>query len=63
MKRYYKDFYGGTASIAETKSGSYRLRYSTVNGSLVLNKCYETFGGARLALGKFTEGLVEEVTR
>lgn len=58
MKKHFKDFYGGTASITETPSG-FRLRVSDGHGSRVLSKTYQTYRGARCAMGKLSDGWKE----
>lgn len=49
-KRYFKDFYGDTACIAETRNG-YRLTVSA-GGRRHWNKVYVTYRGARIAMGR-----------
>lgn len=53
MKRYYKDFYGATASIEEKKDGTAILRTS-VAGSRT-KKTYNSFRGAKIALGRMSD--------
>ena len=52
MKRYFKDFYGTTASISQTKMG-FRLVLAGRNWRET--KTYETERGARIAMGKALE--------
>lgn len=54
-KRYFKDFYGGTASIAETPKG-FRLRCANAHSGRTVNKVYETYRGARTAMGRMSDG-------
>lgn len=51
--RRFKDFYGCTASIDETR-GEYpfRLRISTSNGHRFCDRSYTTYKGARAAMGR-----------
>lgn len=58
MKRYYKDFYGGTASIETYKDGTARLRVSA--GTIrIKNQKYKSEKGARTALGRFGDSFYE----
>ena len=53
---YYRDFYGCHASI-KSSAGRYRLKVVTPNGTIVFhNKLYDTYRGARIALGRICEG-------
>ena len=59
MKKYYKDFYGSTASIEEIKrSGkTYFVLVTCVsNGELGRRRHCKTFRGARIAMGKMSDG-------
>ena len=58
-KKFYRDFYGGSASIARTQTGLYRLRIRGASGNLERNKTYETFRGARIAMGRYSDGWIE----
>lgn len=49
--RYFKDFYGCTASIKEN-AGCYWLRVSNAHGRRIKNAAYETYRGARSAMGR-----------
>lgn len=60
QKKYYKDFYGGTASIARTKAGLFRLRICGADGRRELTKEYGTFRGARIAMGRYSDGWAEK---
>ena len=56
MKRYFKDFYGSSASITATRDGSFRLIIRLDNGKLFHRKTYATERGARVAMGRMSEG-------
>lgn len=60
-KRYYRDFYGSTASISQGRRGGFRLRVRSGAGLLLTNKVYETFRGARIAMASWSD-CWEEVT-
>lgn len=53
MKKYFRDFYGCTASIAKTRSGLYELR---VFAGKTTKKRYETYRGARAAMSRMSDG-------
>ena len=53
MKRYYRDFYGSTASIEETPRGKWRLRVYAGTWHV---STYETFRGARAAMARMSDG-------
>ena len=53
MKTYYRDFYGGTASIMVHRDGSATL--SVGCGSKTIRKTYKTERGAKIALGKWSD--------
>ena len=58
MKKYYKDFYGSTASIEEVQNGGatfFRLKTCCSNGLIREQKHYKTFRGARIALGRMSD--------
>ncbi len=50
MKRYYKDAYGCTASISETPKAA-TLRVCNAHGTCIHRRRYESFRGARIAMG------------
>ena len=52
---FYEDFYGFTASI-RTKPGHCLLTVRMPNGTLYHRRTYNTYRGARVALGKLSEG-------
>jgi|GEM_PF-2954293 len=51
----YRDFYGCTASSTPTRDGRYRLKMRPPHSILCANKVYNTFRGARVALGKLSD--------
>ena len=61
MKRYFKDAYGCTASIAETPKG-YRLRCANPYGGVIRNDVFGTYRGARQAMGRMSDGWREVAT-
>ncbi len=54
-KRYFKDFYGGSASIGETARG-HVLTVCDGSGRRVLRRTYGTYRGARAAMGRASDG-------
>ena len=59
QKEYYRDPYGCTASIRHRQDGQWQLRVCTPHGAPIHNKKYPTYRGARIALGKMSEGMME----
>ena len=56
ISEFYCDFYGCLSSI-RSHAGRYRLRIYTPNGTVVIhNKLYDTYRGAKIALGRICEG-------
>ena len=53
MKRYYKCFYGSTASIQVHKDGTATLRMSA--GNTRTAKDYKTERGAKIAMGRASD--------
>ena len=53
-KRYFRDRYGGTASIGETARG-YVLTVCDGHGRRTLRKSYDTYRGARIAMGRTSD--------
>lgn len=51
MTRYFRDFYGGSASIKQA-GDRFRLRVRDGHGGLTLSKEYGTYRGARAALSR-----------
>lgn len=60
---FYRDFYGCTASIVLHPNGSCLLTMRLPGGDLYCQKSYSTFHGARIALGKMSEGTARPTTR
>lgn len=62
---YYRDSYGCTASITHCKKlGQFRLRISNPYGHRFILKYYPTYRGAKIAMGRISEGtmqLVQEI--
>ena len=54
MKKYFKDFYGSTASISKVKDG-FRLKVCNPYGICHLNKVYTTEQNARRSMGRLSE--------
>jgi len=59
MRKRFKGYYGDSYSISETKKGTFRLKASTSHGRKWHDKEYKTYNGARIALGKITDGVKE----
>lgn len=53
---FYEDFYGCTASIAKRPNGMCLLTMRLPGGDLYCQKTYRNLRGARVALGRMTEG-------
>ena len=60
MKKYFKDFYGATASIQTGRDGTAKLMVSA-GGKRIVNKTYNTERGARVAMGRIGDGWREIV--
>ena len=56
MLKIYHDFYGGQAAIRTFRSGAARLTVRTANGKLTHAKNYKTERGARIAMGRLSDG-------
>lgn len=56
---YYRDAYGCTASLRTRKDGSAVLKVSDGHGKRFWNVTYMTERGARIALGKLSDGWKE----
>ena len=63
MKEYFRDPYGCTASIKGPTGGRWTLRLCLPDGSCFHAKTYSTYRGARIALGKKSEGMMESVRK
>ena len=59
MKEYFRDPYGCTASIRKTSTGKWQLRLCIPTGACFFSKTYATYRGARIALGKHSDGMME----
>lgn len=55
MTTRFRDFYGGTASIKVGASGAV-LTVRTYGGKLTHKKTYATERGAKIAMGRISEG-------
>lgn len=62
IKYFYRDFYGDTASIFLRPDGSCLLTMRLSNGDLYCQRTYSTWRGARIALGKMSEGTARPTT-
>ncbi len=56
MLNLYHDFYGNTAAIRVAKSGGARLTVRGRNGGLIHAKDYKTERGAKVAMGRLSDG-------
>lgn len=56
MTNYYKDAYGGSASIKETSAGTFKLTVRSAHGGLTIRKEYDTMRGARAAMSRTSDG-------
>lgn len=63
MKKYYRDFYGCTASIRTRYNGNVELVIRTGLGGLVLRREYDTERGARIAMGQYSDCWTEQKRR
>lgn len=54
MTRYFRDFYGCTASITQTNASDrpFLLHVSSSNGHRFCSRGYETYKAARCAMGR-----------
>ena len=55
QKNYYRDLYGGSASIRECRDGSWLLTVCDGYGGRIHRKSYASARGARIALGKWSD--------
>ena len=55
----FEDFYGCTYSIRYQPDGTFRMAARTPHGELFHMKTYASYRGARIALGRITEGTAE----
>ena len=56
MKKYFKDFYGSTASITVFRDGRAKLVIRTLGSKVVTRGEYKTERGARIAMGRESDG-------
>lgn len=56
MLQIYHDFYGCMAAIRVAKNGGARLTIRDGNGRLIHAKTYRTERGAKIAMGRLSEG-------
>ena len=56
LKEYFEDFYGFTYSLLHNTDGQVLLTARFPHGGLYLSKVYSTERGARIALGRISEG-------
>ena len=61
-KEYYRDPYGCTASILIHPTGKCLLSVRVPQGDLIHSKTYSTYRGARIALGRLSDGMMELTT-
>ena len=59
QKEYYHDPYGCTASIRQGRDGLWLLRVCDAYGAPFHRGKYSTRRGARIALGRMSEGMME----
>lgn len=57
--KYYRDFYGGTASIRERRDSTWLLTVRTCYGNRIHCKAYPTERGARIAMGRLSDAWKE----
>ena len=52
MTKYFRDFYGCTASIRLNRDGSASLKVSDAHGKCFYGKCYGSETAAKRAMGR-----------
>ena len=58
-KEFYRDPYGCTASILRNPDGRrFLLSVRTPQGVLIYGKTYTTYRGAKIALGRISNGMM-----
>ena len=62
-KEYYRDPYGCTASITRNPDGTAKLTVRTQSGSLIRNDSFASYQGAKIALGKMSDGMMTIVKK
>ena len=55
MIERFHDFYGCRATIIRKRNQTYNLYIRTETGKLLLKNNYETYKGARIAMGKWSD--------
>jgi hypothetical protein len=55
MKKYYKDFYNGTACITIRKDGTANLKVSTAHGGRIHNKDHANEKAARATMNRLSD--------
>ena len=55
MIERFKDFYGCHATIIRNRNQTYRLFIRSGTGKLLYRKTYETYKGARIGMGKWSD--------
>ena len=62
MRAFYTDIYGCTADLCEYPSGTTRLTVRDPRGTIIHRKEYNTWRGAKVALGKLSDGWKNDLT-
>ena len=57
MKERYTDVYGCVGIITRTSAGRAKLAIYTCYGDTVVNKWYDSYRGAKIAMGRYGEGM------
>lgn len=52
----FRDFYGCSGYVRRFKNGSARLTIHNPQGYLIWARNYQTYRGARIAMGKLSDG-------
>lgn len=55
MIERFKDFYGCHATIIRKRNGTYSLLIRSHTGKRLFKNSYETYKGARIAMGKWSD--------
>ena len=55
MTKRYRDFYGASASIRVNGDGTAKLTAYDGHGRMMVSKEYNSFRGARIALGRLSD--------
>ena len=59
-KKYFYDFYGGTASITIRRDKKAKLIVRDAYGGKTIDKVYDTERGAKIAMGRCSDGWREK---